>query len=349
MFQPDRLRDLRKAKNFSRKRLKEASSVSVRTIQRMEDPEAETTPRRTTVERLAKGLQVDPGVLTGEMPLPQAGNATALERRRVQIGAEIAPKARLGYDLVKRRYGVSATEIINMAPLFFTLLAEASLARRREKLEEAGEAIDRLDRMEGEVGYSIFLGATTVALNAHMVEDESIAKADLFGEHLQGDSAGTFVDEPFDASTENPFASHLRNLAAHLDRPGVVNVEFGGLSYGRPWLRFPDYDLCNDELKSVTNDSPDARRALETGHVRLSEIPEELNGEDAGNERAAWLEEKLPDIYRDLKEGQPMAEIAKFQATATPTARRELLKKLASDTGPRSRAIEGAEEKGEVQ
>ena len=288
-------------------------------------------------------------MLVGEPPPPGADNAPAPETRRVQIGVEIAPKARLAFDLIKRRYGVSATEIINMAPLFFTLLAEGSLARRLKKLEEAREAIGRLGEMEAEIGHSIFSGAATVALNADMLEDDSINKADLFGEHLRGDSQGTFVLEPFDASTENPLASHLRNLAADLDRPGVVKVELGGLSYGGPWLRFPDYDLCDDEIMSVTNDSPDARRALETGHVRLSEIPENLNGEDAGKERAAWLEERLPDIYRDLKEGQPMAQWAKFEATATRTEVHEVLKKVASDTRPGSRNIEGAEETGDIQ
>ena len=344
MPHPTRLYGLRKAKGFSRARLAQLSRVSVRTIQRLENPaQGNTTPHWNTLDKLAKALQVEPDALVGEAPLPGAGNAPAPEARRVQIGVEIAPKARLAFDLIKRRYGVSATEIINMAPLFFTLLAEGSLARRHKKLEEAREAIDRLDRMEDEIGYSIFMGATTVALNADMVEDKSLAKADLFGEHLQGNSQGTFVVDPFDPSTENPFASHLRNLAADLDRPGVVKVELGGLSYGGPWLRFPDYDLCDDEIMSVTNDSPDARRALETGHVRLSEIPEDLNGEDAGKERVAWLEERLPDIYQDLKEGQPMAEWAKFEATATPTEVHEVLKKVVSDTGPGSRNIEGTE------
>ena len=348
MFQPDRLRKLRKAKNLSRKRLSGLSGVSVRTIQRTENPEAETTPQWTTVERLAKGLQVDPGVLTGEMPLPQAGNATALEGRRVQIGAEIAPKARLGYDLVKRRYGVSATDLINMAPLFFTLLAEASLARRREKLEEAREAIDRLDRMEGEIGHSIFRRAATVALDADIVEDESIARADLFGEHLQDDSQATFGDEPFDASFENPFASYLRNLAAQLDRPGVVSVEFGGLSYGRPWRKFPNYDLCNDEIKSVTNDSPDARRALETGFVRLSDIPTELMEEDVGKERAAWLEEKLPEFYKGLKTDQPMTAVANFHATATLAETIDVLKR-AHERRSVSQSESGTKEEGDVR
>ena len=350
MFHPDRLRELRKAKNLSRKRLNELSKVSVRTIQRLEDPApGNATPRGTTVDRLAKALQVDPGVLTGELPLPRAGDAPVPKPRRIQIGAEIAPKARLAYDLVKRRYGVSATEIINMAPLCFVLLAEGSLARRREKLEEAREAIGRLDEMEADIGHSIFSGAATVALNADMVEDESIAKADLFGEHLFGDSQGTFVDEPFDPSIENPLASHLRRLAADLDRPGVVKVERGGLSYGAPWSRFPDYDLCDDELDSVTNGSAEAKRALETGHVRLSEIPGDLNEVEAGEKRAAWLEGRLPEIYRDLKEGQPMAAWVKFKATATPTEVREVLKKVASDTGPDSRNIGGAEETGAIQ
>ena len=350
MLLPDRLRELRTAKNLSRKRLQDLSRVSVRTIQRLEDPVgANTTPRGNTVDRLAKALQVDPGVLTGEMPLPSGGTAPAPVPQRFQIGAEIAPKARLGYDLVKRRYGVSATELINMAPLFFTLLAECSLARRHEKLEEACEALGRLDQMGDEVGHSIFLRATTVALNAHAVEDESIAKADLFGEHLLDDSQDAFVNEPFDASTENPFATHLRKLAADLDRPGIVDVRHDGLSYGAPWSRFPDYDLCNDEIKNVTNDSRDARTALEIGRVRLSEIPGELKGEDSAEERAAWLEGKLPEIYRDLKEGQPMAEIAKFEATATATEVRELLTKLESDIESGSRAVGGVEDKGDVR
>ena len=350
MLLPDRLRELRKAKNLSRKRLNELSKVSVRTIQRLEDPaRGNTTPHGNTVEKLAKALQVDRGVLTGELPLPQADIVPGLEPRRFQIGVEIAPKAKLAYDLVKRRYGVSTTELVNMAPLFFALLAEGSLARRLEKLEEAREAIGRLDRMSDEVGHSIFSGATTVARNADMAEDESIAKADLFGEHLLGDSHVTFVDEPFDVSTENPFASHLRTLAADINRPGVVKVELGGLSYGRPWLRFPDYDLWDDELDHMTNDSPDARRALETGRVRLSEIPEDLKGEDAGKERAAWLEDRLPGIYKDLKEGQPMAAVAKFLATGTTAHLEELVKNAASESGPASRNGCSTEEEGDVQ
>lgn len=349
MAHPTRLRVLRKAKNFSRARLAQLSGVSMRTIQRLENPAlSNTTPHWTTVERLAKALQIAPGVLTGELPLPQTGKTPA-PPQRVQVNAEIAPKARLAYDLVKSRYGVSATEIINMAPLLFVILAEGSLGWRRKKLEEAGEAIGRLDEMGNEVGYWLFGRATTVALNANTLEDESIAKADIFGDHLFSDSHGTFGDDPFDRSTGNPFAAYLRKLATDLESPGVVEVERDDLNYGSPWLRFPDYDLCNDEIEKVTNDSLNARRALETGRVRLSEIPKELKGDDAGKERAAWLEERLPDIYRDLNEDQPIAKFAKIAATATPTEVKEILKKAAPESGSASRNIGGGEQDGDAR
>lgn len=345
MLHSNRLYDLRKAKSLSRAGLAGLSKVSVRTIQRLENPaERSNNPRGNTLDRLARALQVEPGVLTGDLPLPDSGNMPASEPRRVQVSAEIAPKARLAYDLVKRRYGVSATEIINMAPLFFALLVEGSLARRREKLQEAGEAIRRLDQMGDEVGHWIFGGATTVALNADMLEGESIAKADLFGEHLFSDTHGTFADEPFDPSAGNPFASYLGRLAADLNNRAIIEIQDGALSYGTPWPRFPDYQLCNADIDGVTNGSADARRALETGHVRLSEIPEELVGGDAVEERAAWLEERLPDLYKDLEEGRPMAGWVKFQATATPDEVREAMNMLAShgDKG-------GTDEEGDIQ
>ena len=114
-----------------------------------------------------------------------------------------------------------------MAPLLFTLLAEGSLARRRKILEEADEAIRRLDRIEGEVGHRVLqtMAAAHVELSAGM-EAGSISEADIFGEHLFGES-----DEPFDSSEGNPFASHLRRLAADLECPGIVEVERDGLRY----------------------------------------------------------------------------------------------------------------------
>ena len=180
-----------KKQGLTRPQLAERSKITVRTIQRLEnEPQQCQKSRKDTLERLAKALGVKEGVLTGELPLPESGKAPVSDSERVQIGAQIVPKVRLAYDLIKRRYGVSATEIINMAPLFFALLAEGSLAWRREKLKELKEGIDRLEEIDGFWRENHFPFAVTVDDNDIEAEEDSIdkinAKANLFGEHLLG-------------------------------------------------------------------------------------------------------------------------------------------------------------------
>ena len=202
-----------------------------------------------------------------------------------------------------------------MAPLFFALLAEGSLAWRRQKLEKAAEAISLLDKVGRQ-----FAGGALIAENATEAENDSIANADVFGERLFSNSYETIVDEPFDPTKENPFASYLRKLKDAIPKDGlpipkVVEVDSGDLCFGSP-PKFPDYDLCSDELDRIANGSLDARKALETGHARLSEIPDELTGE----ERGKWLENKLPNIYKDL--GKAGNVLAKHVATTSDESRK---------------------------
>lgn len=294
---PKRLRHARG--RLSRAQLAKKSHVSERQIRRLEDTRPEKRNGRThahTLDRLAKALRVEPGVLTGELPLPDSGKAaTTPDPMRTQIGAQIAPKARLAYDLVRYRYGVSVTEIINMAPLFFVLLAENSLAWRREKLEEAGEAIRRLEQIDDEAWGSLFsLALATIDVQAPgSWEKESIDKADIFGE--QPFSNTTMIPDAL--SEGNPFSSYLREVANTLkpaDGAGVVGVDGGDHGFG--FSRFPDYDVCRDELDSITNGSSKAKAALEFGLVRLSDIPEELMAEDAGEKREEWFKDRIPNI-----------------------------------------------------
>lgn len=318
-YQPSRLRELRRAKNHSIVRLSELSGVSARTIQRLENAKDHgTTPHSSTVERLARALHVQPDALVGGSLSEDPAAARPPTPERVQIGALIAPKARLAYDLVRKRYGVSATEIINVAPLLFALLAEGSLAKRRERTREAENSIAQMDRAMGsEADCDLLSVATMLAEEAVNLEKESIAQGDIFGEHiLSCDDHIRIPYEPFDPAISNPFADYLHQLAADLGNPGVVDTK-ADLSYGSPYGKFPDYDICSDEVDRVANGSVDARRALEIGLARLSRIPEELLAEDAGEKRAAWLAERLPDAFRDLEESDVMASFARFASTHT--------------------------------
>ncbi len=299
---PDRLRTLRDRKSFTRPQLEKQSGITVRTIQRLEqEPHRSQKTREDTLNRLAKALSVEPGVLTGDLPLPESDEVPVYDQ---------APKTRLAYDLIKRRYGVSRTEIINMAPLFFTLLAEGSLAWRRKKLKEVEEAYDHLMQIDG------FWSGGSAYLQHGMDEGaggegESIDEADLFGEHLDD----SFMGKPFDSSKNNPFTYYLRKLAEELTIPTIVDVDSGVLNIASDF-KFPHYDICNEEIDHIANGSPIARICLETGCARLSEIPEQLMAEDAGEERAKWLEDKVLDIFKEIPEKEKENVSAKFIATS---------------------------------
>ena len=305
---PDRLSSLRKKNKLTRHELEKKSGINRRTIQRLESESESQRCQKSqehTVNSLAKTLGVEPGVLTGELPLPESDKAP--EPERVQIGAQVAPKVRLAYDLIKRRYGVSTTEMITMGPLFFALLAEGSLAWRREKLKEVEETKSRLEQIEGfwRGGTLGWIAEGTLHDEGIRAENDSIKKADLFGEHLLSYDTYTehFNNYFFYPSADNPFASYLRTLKAKLsitddDKVKVGEEKDGDLVFGSP-LKFPDYDVCYDELDRIANDSSSAKVALEAGHVKLSEIPEELMAEDASEERAKWLRDKLSDTLKD--------------------------------------------------
>ena len=288
----DRLRTIRKWKKLSRPDLEQASGINMRTIQRLEnEPDKSKSTREDTVNRLAKALDVEPSVLTGELPLPEPDQPPDSEPDPIRIGAQIPPKVRLAYDLIKRRYGVNATDVITMAPLFFALLAEGSLARRREELDVAKNHWAQIESSHG-----VFGAAEVVAEMNAGAEEESIDKNDIFGEHLLSDNDG-MTDVAFDPSENNPFTGYLWKLATVLEIPGVIHVVGGKLCFGSP-AEFPDYNVWQDEIIRITNGSSVAKRALETGFARLPDIPKELMEEDKDSERQQWLENRLAPLYK---------------------------------------------------
>ena len=284
---PNIIRQLREAKRLTRARLAHLAKLSERQLRRIEDNRAPLgSVRDNTLMNLARALDVEPTVLTGESPPPDLTPRQASVERS-PIRAMIEPKARLSYTLLKQRYGVNATDIINMAPLFFTLLAEGSLAWRREQLAAADEAMERAVAFGN--GHLAFMKAAYRAQDGLVGEHDSIEALDLFGKEV-GDDAHEWG---YDSSTDTPFAAYLRKLADDLGNPDVVSITDDALGFGLSF-DYPNYNVCGVELDRIAHHSEKSRWVLEVGHARLDEIPSELQSADAGEERARWLEDRAP-------------------------------------------------------
>tara|TARA_R110002074_G_scaffold398641_1_gene590763 strand:- start:2846 stop:3808 length:963 start_codon:yes stop_codon:yes gene_type:complete len=293
---PARLRELRKRKKLSRPELAEKSKISLRQLARLESDSASSgaAPRERTVNQLAEALDVEPAILLGELPLPEpTAQSRAGTGERIQVSALLWPEVRLAYALIKRRYGVNPTTLFNAAPLMFVLLAEGSFLWRREKLKEIEEAADQLHNLG--FGHLSFAFAAYRAQEGASDEEDSIRKSDLFGIDVGQDA----FDLGYDRSTNNPFADYLRELARKIDAPDVIDVDASELAHAA-LENFPFFKVCAGDLEKVSGGSAKASYALERGHVRITDIPDELWTDDAADQRAKWLENQIPESERGI-------------------------------------------------
>ena len=316
LVDPQRLRALRKGKRMSRKKLAERSKVSERQIARIES--SATRVRGTTLARLAKALGEDMETLVGDEPIspkPPAAPPT-------QWGFRVSPQLNLAYDLVSHRYGPSRRELIELAPLLFTLLAEGSLAWRRQCLEQVGEAMDRLSDL-GKKSQLYFANLPhSLSQEGYATEEMSIAATDLRGDKVRSEGIGFAFFSEDDLYAVTPFADYLCKLANDLEISGKVDFfpettsdvavgEFDML-WGL-WGTEP-YQVCREELEQIAGESESASSALAHGDVRLSDIPKELMPPDAKDKRVAWLEERGAEGTK-----RRVKEIIDAFSTPTPT------------------------------
>ena len=292
---PHNLRRLRKAQGLSRRELAERSNVSQKQIQRLEDPKlASENVRQHTVSCLAKALNVDVERLVGRSQGPGV--------KVTRIRASLSHGARVAYELIEQRYGVGTNHLINMAPLFFALLAEGSLAWRQAQLSELDEAVQKLWALGDDRRRCAWHAAH--ASDDSGYEQEAIDRGDVFGDPYPND----YQYEPSEEWDGSPFADYLRKLAADVGKPQVVDVGCYGTETVGGFAGLPSYSVCREDLAKVAPLTSHAIHALCAGDVRLSEIPERLMEEGAAERREAWLEDRLSP---ESKERLAFAEILK--------------------------------------
>lgn len=292
-IKPKVLIALRKQKHLSRNNLAERSNVSSRQISRYEkSADSSVKIREHTMIQLAKALKVDQRVLTGEIPLPK-NQKKDNETKRVTSTTSMTNSTRLNYALIKRRYGINPTTIINIAPLFFIILAEKSLTWRRKKLAKFYDAAKQIHNLSKGSDYFSFVNSIYRAEDGAMFEEKSIDNLDLFGKNISDDT----FDLGYDPDVSNPFADYLTKLVDEVGKPELIKTD--DYIENAPIKGFPEHEICSDELNYITNGSGIATLALRCGYVLLSDIPSNLWAEGRDNDRAQWIEEQAPQ----LKEG----------------------------------------------
>ena len=277
----DRMIELRQRKGLDRKRLAKAARISLKQITRIET-ETDRERRRFMVARLSQALGVEPGVLTGELPMPAGELAPGVPIGEPRdggelenISAKLLPEEKTAYELVKHTYGIYQSDLIRMAPLLLALIAENSFAWRRRKVEECQELADRLRAVpkagpEGkECGFLGYVYGIWRVKEGAAGELESIEERDLLGLTLDGKSESAF-DFGYDPNEGNPFVDYLRHLASEAGSPGYVDPE--DISVGGD-AGLPAYRVLQEKLDWIAGGNAEFREALERREVRIQDVP----------------------------------------------------------------------------
>ena len=273
----ERLIELRESKGIGRSRLAQLSRVSRRQIIRIES-EPNGKRRKHTIKNLAKALNVEPGVLTGELPMPEPNDMNSVElaprESTESVSARITADIRLAYDLVSVCYGITQSDLIRMAPLLFTVLAEGSLAWRRRKLDQIREFAEKMHDVAthpkgSSIGHLAFAHSVYSAEAGAECERESINRGDVLGLELRDDAGGNAYDYGFDPQEGNAFVDYLRMLAIEAASPDFVDPE--DIAPGDDDL--PSYKVCREVLNRVTGGSDEFHRALKDMEMRIPGIP----------------------------------------------------------------------------
>ena len=255
---PRALRQLREERHWTQDRLAEASGVSQRQIARIESGGV-AAPRTLTLQRIADALEVDMQRLFQRND-PASGTLDA------SADTHVPAEMYLPYDLLQIRYGIGMGEVVRLAPFLFALLAELSATWRKTLLREVDVYLRRIGEFSEENGHTYFSAMQSHWREAVAEAEESLSQP-MLHDSLSAPDGGV-----------NPFRDYMLHLAKQIDQPDVVRLEDAA-----------GFSVCDRELQRITGGNQKAARALQSGRVRIADIPSELMADHALEARVSWL------------------------------------------------------------
>ncbi|MCY4259817.1 MAG: helix-turn-helix transcriptional regulator [Rhodobacteraceae bacterium] len=310
VINPEILKSLRRQANLSQTKLAEVARVGKATIARIEGGKG--SANTTTVTRLADALGVSPT----DMADGPARTADSFDREREcrrlgyrRLKTIVRETTALSFRMVEKRYGISWQQQIELAPLFSALLAEGSLAWRKEQMEQAEKAAKVLE--DADYGHCMFMKGTMRAEAGVAAEQESIEQFDIFGKITLEDS-----DRDPCLPWTDPFSRYLQHLVERSGSQSIKVLPHDDESKIDGWnwttaVHLKDhagleYSIDAAELERLTGGDRWAMMALTRSHVKLDDIPDKLMGEDAAADRIAWLGRQVPQSEVEEAEAEDM-------------------------------------------
>jgi transcriptional regulator with XRE-family HTH domain len=279
---PDVLKRLRAAKGWSLDQLAEKAKINKQTLHRLEKGEHGSS-RENTIRKLARVYGVGQAVLTGGEKLPDAPDNDP-PFLMSKLSFPISTSTLNALFLVGQRYHVPQSDIVELAPFLFCWAAEASLRKRRDRLQRAEAARDNARELEAKMRHLIRSDSEDFK-NKINAERQSIEDGDLFG--MSHDYYSTANDW-----TDNPFALFLDSLTEDMGEEDTFEG-YGSFDY-------PIYRICADVAAQFADGDADLTDHILRGHLELNQMPKEIRDPVNFKRRAEWVQEKVQEFRNEM-------------------------------------------------
>jgi transcriptional regulator with XRE-family HTH domain len=303
---PINLKRAREAKGLSLERLAGKAQIDKQTIYRIE-AEPPKKRRALTVKALADALGLTVTELCGpDLELEAKERAELRSEERSQMNVRVSDRIRNAYSLLGLRYGVSPSQVVQIAPFLFVWAAEMSLRQRKERLQRFRAAQEAME----ETMPSYMKAPSVIDEDFIHLEECSIANRDILGLELENriwDLAESEYDE---------WAVLLGHTMGTLVPQMPDDVVFG------TWLinDEPDYEICRSDAVEWLGGDAEAAEHIVSGRVTVREVSA-LRISD-GAARAAWVREE--GERREVESQARLEELEKEQM-------RELMSHIAGE------------------
>lgn len=272
------LRKYMKRQGITQDNLADLIGRDIRTIRRWLSPKHQLSHKET--QQICQALAIDPEVLDPDW------DPTNFSKQTVQVGARVSVAASNYYALLKREYGVTQKDLIELAPVMFSIIAKRAyglsnqLSRQAESLETTTE---NMNLFPSNYRMREIAGAIESALKAE-------ENGWLFGD--ENDNYNETHQYPWEA-TPNLFSTELNELSKDLDN----GIQFGGTA------SIPTCQgtvLPVELIDEISCGNPDLKKAITNGSINLTNVAEHLWLPENGSERVEWMKSEL-NTYKKLR------------------------------------------------
>lgn len=235
----EKLRALMKARGVTQKNIKEATGKDARTVSRWMS--GGNIPKDRELRIIAELLSCEPVVFYK--------NFVDVPDGRVPIHASVSVASYNAFEVMGLRYAVTQRDIVEIAPVLFSILAGHALRVPEQDLDAW--------RAAKKAGLDVHIGRSAEEANGFDLDQRAAAQRECFG----------IVADPSDAMPRNLFAVALRRLCQ--DLRGIVDVtSMHEPEAGTP-LKAVGFNVDPEILSLLAEEDVEKVSDFTTGRLRL--------------------------------------------------------------------------------